>query len=139
MVGHFTVVLCPPVGGSLQLPILEVIELVTLAALVACAVWFARRSLPAGLLLRQKRTEELVAGCQVEVEAVVAERASWKAQGERLAEEVSTYLDQIERKRASTTAAASRIQAAKEVGATPDVGGMSRVDQVAYARKYFGN
>jgi len=124
-------------GGPLTLPILEVLELVALGSLVACAVWFARRSLPAGLLARQKRVEELVAGAQVEVEAIVQERASWKAQGERLAEEVSTYLDQIERKRASTTAAASRIASAKDQGRAPDLSGMSRHDQVSYARKYF--
>jgi len=124
-------------GGSLQLPILEVIELVAIASLVACTVWFARRSLPAGLLARQKRVEELVAGAHIEVEAIVQERAAWKAQGERLAEEVSTYLEQIERKRASTTAAASRIKAAQDTGAAPDLNSMSRVDQVSYARKFF--
>jgi len=126
------------VGGSLQLPILEVLELVSLVALAACTVWLARRSLPAGLLLRQKRVEELVAGCGIEVESIVQERAAWKAQGERLAEEVSTYLDQIERKRASTTAAASRIAAVKGNGEPPNVDTMSRPQQIAYARKVFG-
>jgi len=133
------VVICPPVGGPPLIPLLEVFELVILASLVACTVWLARRSLPAGVLLRQKRVEELVAGCTVEVEAIVQERAVWKVQGERLAEEVSGYLDQIDRKRASTTAAASRMKSAQEATNGPvDFGSMSRTDQVSYARKHFG-
>lgn len=125
-------------GGSLQLPILEVLELVSLAALVACTVWLALRSMPAGLLARQKRVEEVAARVTVEVESIVAERATWKAQGERLAEEVSTYLDQIERKRSSTAAAASRLKANQELAAPPRVESMSRVDQIAHARRVMG-
>jgi len=133
------VVICPPVGGPPLLPLLEVFELVVLASLVACTLWLARRSLPAGVLLRQKRVEELVAGCTVEVEAIVQERAVWKVQGERLAEEVSGYLDQIDRKRASTTAAASRMKSAGEANAArPNIGALSRTDQIAYARQHFG-
>ena len=129
----------PRMGGPLQIPLLEVIELVVLASLVACTVWLARRSLPAGVLLRQKRVEELVAGCTIEVEAIVQERAVWKVQGERLAEEVSGYLDQIDRKRASTTAAASRMKSASEANARPtNLAAMSRTDQIAYARSHFG-
>ena len=51
---------------------------------------------------------------------------------ERLAEEVHGYLDQVERKRASTAASASRLK-----GNGPEavnVGQLSRAEQIAWAR-----
>jgi len=124
------------VGGALQVPVLEVVEIVGLLALAACTGWLALRSLPAGLRSRQDHVEEVTAGLSVEVQAIVAERATWRAQGERLAEEVSTYLEQIERKRSSTAAAASRLKKKEEVGQAPiDAANMSRSDQIALARR----
>jgi len=129
------VVDCPPVGGPL-LPLLEVVEIAVILALAACTGWLALRSLPAGLRSRQNHVEEVTAGLSVEVQAIVAERATWRAQGERLAEEVSTYLEQIERKRSSTAAAASRLKKKEENGqATGDPANMSRADQIALARR----
>lgn len=126
----------PPVGGTLQVPVLEVIEIVGLLALAACTLWLALRSLPAGLISRQRHIEEVTAGLSVEVQAVVAERATWKAQGERLAEEVSGYLDQVERKRSSIAASASRLKAKDGEGVKVD--SLSRVDQIALARRQLG-
>jgi len=124
------------VGGSLQVPVLEVIEIVGLLALAACTGWLALRSLPAGLRSRQDHVEEVTAGLSVEVQAIVAERATWRAQGERLAEEVSTYLEQIERKRSSTAAAASRLKKKEEIGQTSgDPAQMNRAEQIALARR----
>lgn len=119
------------------IPLLEVVELVLIAALLACTAWLFVRSLPAGLDFRQKRIEAISAELSSQVAAIVDERAVWKAQGERLAEEVSTYLEQIERKRSSTAAAASRI-AAVQTRAAPDIGSMSRAQQIAHCRDVMG-
>ncbi len=131
-------VLWLPVGGPLQLPVLDVAVLVTLVSLVASTAWLAVRSVPAGLLARQKRVEEIAAGVQVQVEEITSDRATWKAQGERLAEEVSGYLDQIERKRASTTAAASRLKGLKDANGGLKVEEMSRAQQIARCRQLAG-
>jgi hypothetical protein len=125
-------------GGSLQLPILDVRVIVSLLGLGACTVWLALRSQPAALTSRQKRVEDVVAGFGVELETISSERATWKVQGEKLAEEVSTYLDQIERKRASTAASASRIAAVTGKNGAEDVGSMSRQEQLNYVRSKFG-
>jgi hypothetical protein len=120
------------------LPVLEVLEIVAIAALTACTVWLGVRSLPQALIERQKRVESAVATFRTELETITGERAAWKAQGERLAEEVSTYLEQIERKRSSTAAAASRIAGAQATAAPPDINSMSRAEQIAYCRQTMG-
>ncbi len=117
--------------------VLIVAEIVVFLSLAGCTVWLASRSLPAGLDARQKRIEAISAELSSQVAAIVDERAAWKAQGERLAEEVSTYLEQIERKRSSTAAAASRIAAVREPG-PPDIGSMSRAEQIAHVRSVMG-
>lgn len=123
------------VNGPL-LPILEVFELVALVGLAACTVWLALRSFPAALQSRQKRVENIVEGLRTELAQIVDQRTAWKAQGERLAEEVSTYLDQIERKRASTAASASRLKRSQTENAEPiQPNQMSRGEQLEYARR----
>jgi len=119
-----------------MLSLFQVLELVAFSSLAACAVWFARRSLPAALIERQKRIEAVVERFRTDLEAVVAQRTEQKLQGERLAEEVSTYLDQIERKRSSPTAAASRIAA--KMPQPINVGAMSRHEQIEYLRRQTG-
>jgi len=117
-----------------QVPLLEVFELVVLAALAGGTVWLVVRSLPATLEARQKHLETVVAGFSARLTEIVDERAVWKLQGERLAEEVETYLGQIERKRASTAASASRI-AGTQAAAPVDVSKMPRADQLRWARQ----
>ena len=114
-------------------PLLEVFELVVLATLTAGTVWLMVRSMPASLEARQKRIEAISAQLASKVGEIVDERAAWRLQGERLAEEVEGYLGQIERKRASTAASASRIAG----GAAPPVAvdKMPRADQLAWARR----
>ena len=87
---------------------LDVAVLVAISSLVACNWWLIARSLPQALIERQKRVETLVEQFRTEVQSIAAERAEQRVQGERLAEEISTYLEQIERKRSSTAASASR-------------------------------
>lgn len=120
------------------IPVLEVFELIALAILASCTVWLVVRSMPATLETRQKRIEAISAELASKVAEIIDERAAWKLQGERLAEEVSTYLDQIERKRSSTAASASRIAAAKPA-APADVSSMSRAQQIAHVRRALGD
>lgn len=115
--------------------VLEVFELVALATLAACTVWLLTRSMPVALESRQKRVEEIAAKSAASVAEIVDERAVWKAQGERLAAEVEAYLDQIERKRRSTAASASRLTTLKE---PPKLETMSRAEQIALARSRAG-
>lgn len=115
---------------------LEVFELVAISGLIGCTVYLFRASLPATLESRQKRLEAISAELSARVVEVVDERAVWKAQGERLAEEVSTYLDQIERKRRSTAASASRVTAAQEPQIK--VEDLSRAEQIAHCRRLAG-
>jgi len=119
---------------------LIVVSIIAILALAACTVWLTIKSLPAGLESRQKRFEAKVADLATRVAEIVDERSVWKAQGERLAEEVSGYLEQIERKRSSTAAAASRIagrqpQLQQE---RPNLGTMTRSEQIAHARAQLG-
>lgn len=116
--------------------VLEVFELVAISTLAVCTVWLITRSLPATLEARQKRIEAISAELASKVAEVVEDRTLWKLQSERLATEVETYLGQIERKRASTAASASRLapQNAKPVS----IDKMSRADQIAMARQRAG-
>lgn len=123
----------PTVWDAPLISLLEVFELVALASLAACTVWLVFRSQPAALDARQKRVETISAALATKVDGIVDERAIWKVQGERLAEEVHTYLEQIERKRSSTAASASRI-AGVQAAAAPDISSMSRNEQIALAR-----
>ncbi len=116
------------------IPLLEVFELVVLAALAAGTVWLVVRSLPATLEARQKHIETVVAGFSTRLTEIIDERAVWKLQGERLAEEVETYLGQIERKRASTAASASRIAGTQPAAQVP-IEKMPRSDQLKWARR----
>ena len=113
--------------------IIEIFELVMIFSLAACTAWLARRSMPATLEARQRRIEAIPAEVSAKLAEIMDERALWKVQGERLAEEVHGYLDQIERKRSSTAASASRISAAQP--AQVRVEDMSRAQQIAYARR----
>lgn len=122
----------PPVLDVPLISALEVFELVAIAALAGCTAFLFRRSMPATLESRQKRIEAISAELSSRVVEIVDERAVWKAQGERLAEEVSGYLDQIERKRRSTAASASRIQADTE---PVEVSKLPRAQQIAMARR----
>lgn len=123
-----------PVLDVPLISVLEVFELVCLAGLTACTVWLVRRSLPATLETRQKRIETVVADFGAQLAAIGDERALWKVQGERLAEEVETYLGQIERKRSSIAASASRIDRAPAAGQAVKPSDLSRADQLAWAR-----
>lgn len=117
--------------------VIEIFEIVMIFSLAACTGWLVTRSLPQALIERQKRVEGVVEQFRTELQSIVAQGAEQKVAGERLAEEVSTYLDQIERKRSSTTAAASRIAAAspQSVPQPVNVAALSRNDQIAYARR----
>jgi len=126
-----------PVWDAPLISALEVFELIALASLAACTVWLLFRSYPSALDGRQKRVEAISAELASQVAAIVDERAVWKLQGERLAQEVSTYLDQIERKRSSTAASASRIKGA-QLEAAPDIASMTRNEQIALARRSIG-
>jgi len=125
----------PSVWDAPLISLLEVFELVALASLAACTLWLVVRSYPSALDGRQKRVEAISAELASKVAEIIAERAVWKLQGERLAEEVETYLGQIERKRSSTAASASRIAAVQ-----PEVKleNMSRNEQIAMARRAMG-
>ena len=115
----------------------RVAGIVGFLTLGACTGWLTLRSLPAGLEARQKRLETIVAGYKTDLAAIADERTAWRVQGERLAEEVSTLLDQVERKRSSTAASASRIKAAAEPEpVSPE--NMSRADQILWARHMAG-
>ena len=120
------------------LTVAEVVILVSLASLTACTVWLAVRSLPQALIERQKRVEAIVEQFRTEVQSIGAERAEQRVQGERLAEEVSTYLDQIERKRSSTAASASRLAAVQTQFQQPDIASLSRADQIDHMRRNSG-
>lgn len=117
--------------------VIELFEIGMILALAACTVWLGVRSLPQALIERQKRVEGVVEQFRTELQSFVADRAAWQAQGERLAEEVSTYLDQIERKRSSTAAAASRLAATNPnlVPAPVNAASMSRAEQINYMRR----
>jgi len=119
------------------IPLLEVIELVAIFFLAAGTIWLFVRSLPAALESRQKRVEQLVAQFHTDLAQISDERALWKVQGERLAEEVEGYLGQIERKRASTAASASRISTT-QAGPQIPIDKMPRADQLAWARRQAG-
>ena len=116
---------------------LDVLILVSLASLVACTAWLTIRSLPQALIERQKRIEAVVEQFRTEVQSIAAERAEQRVAGERLAEEVSTYLEQIERKRSSTAASASRI-AGVQNQQPPNLATLSRSDQIDYMRRNSG-
>jgi len=117
----------------LDLPqLVEIFEIVAICLLVACTAWLVRRSMPATLEFRQKRIEAISAELASKVGEIVDERAVWKLQGERLAEEVEGFLGQIERKRASTAASASRIDKGGAAQVKP--ADLSRADQLAWAR-----
>lgn len=116
---------------------LDVLVLVSIASLLVCNGWLLRRSLPQLLIERQKRIEADIEGFRTEVQSIAAERAEQRVQGERLAEEVSTYLEQIERKRSSTAASASRI-AGVQRQQPPDLANMTRADQIAHLRRMSG-
>jgi len=115
-----------------MLPALEVFEIVSLVALAACAVWLTRRSMPARLEFRQKRIEGIVAEFDARVTEIVEAGAAQRVQFQSMAQEVETYLGQIERKRASTAASASRLSASAE---PVKVENLSRADQLAWARR----
>jgi len=117
--------------------VLEVFELVSIATLAACTVWLIVRSMPATLEARQKRIEGISAELASKVAEVEADRTLWKLQSERLATEVETYLGQIERKRASTAASASRMAPAGNAKPV-SIDKMSRADQIAMARQRAG-
>jgi len=119
------------------LTLLDIVVLMLLASLGACTWWLVVRSLPQALIERQKRVETLVEQFRTEVQSIGAERAEQRVQGERLAEEVSTYLEQIERKRSSTAASASRI-AGVQNQRPPDLASMTRADQIAHLRRMSG-
>ncbi len=131
----------PPGGlelglAELSLPlVLEVLELVAIVALGAGAWLLHTRTAPAQLERRQKRVEGLVADFGAQLDAIISQRAAWKAQGEALVEEVSTYFDRIERKRASTAASASKVAAA---AAPQNVNELPRGQQIALARRHIG-
>jgi len=119
-----------------MIPWFEVVEIGVLASLVACNTWLVVRSLPAALIERQKRVEGVVEAFRTEVQTITAQGAEQRVAGERLAQEVSTYLDQIERKRSSTAASASRMASAQPPAI--NVAQMSRADQIAYLRRSNG-
>lgn len=130
-------VLFLPVGGSpLLLPWLEVVELVLIAALVACTVLYWLRTSPVALERRQRHVESTVAGLGTQVDEIASQRAVWKAQGEALVEELQGYFERIERKRASAASAATRAERALENG--PQGREMTRVEQIEDARARFG-
>ena len=119
------------------LSILEVFELVALAFLGLGMVWLMVRSMPATLETRQRHMEGVVSSFDTRLTEIVDERAVWKLQGERLASEVETYLGQIERKRASTAASASRMAGAQNPQPV-SIDKMSRGEQIAMARRRSG-
>ncbi len=118
--------------------LLEVFELIALASLGACTVWLAVRSLPQALIERQKRVEAIVATLSTRVAEFADERVALKVQYTALGEEVENYLGQIERKRSSTAAAASRIAGVQALAGPPNVASMSRSDQIAHLRRQTG-
>jgi hypothetical protein len=120
------------------IPLIDVLEIVAIAALAVGTVTLAVRSLPSGLIARVRRAETIVAEFKTDLAAIVDERTAWRVQGERLAEEVGTMLDQVERKRSSTAAAASRMKLAGEHAAAPRIEDMSRAQQIQHARRSMG-
>ncbi len=115
--------------------VLEIVELVAILALGAGAWLLHTRTAPAALERRQKRVESQVVEFGTQVDSIVAQRATWKAQGEALVEEVETYFERIEKKRASTAASASR---AAQAAAPVDVSALPRGQQIAIARRASG-
>ncbi len=115
--------------------VVEIFELVVIGLVGAGAWWLYTRSAPATLERRQKRVENQLVEFGTQLDAIVAQRASWKAQGEALVEEVSTYFDRIERKRASTAASASKVAAA---AGPVDVTKLPRGVQIQMARQKTG-
>ena len=119
------------------LSILEVFELVALSFLGLGMVWLMVRSLPATLEGRQKRIEGIVSGFDTRLTEIVEAGAAQRVQFQTIAQEVETYLGQIERKRASTAASASRI-AGTQNPAPVSIDKMSRAEQISMARKRMG-
>jgi len=116
----------------------ELTVLVALASLGACTAWLLLRSMPATLEARQKRVEAVVAALGTRVAEFSDERVALKVQYTALGEEVENYLGQIERKRSSTAAAASRIAGVQALAGPPNLASMSRSDQIAHLRRQSG-
>lgn len=130
-------VFLPPVGGALQLPLVEVVELVAIAGLVACTVWLGRRGTPATLERRQKAVERTCAELGATVDETSALRATWRADLERVSATVEDYFARIEKKRASIASSTSRAERAAANAQPAAISELPRAQQIELARRAF--
>ena len=129
--------------GLAEIPIALVVSVVELCAIVAICVgtvllW--RRSAPAALEKRQRQVETSCLELGTQVEKIASQAGAWKVASETVLEEVETYFDKIERKRASTSASASRLSALQGNAGAPgaDLSKLPRAEQIRAARAMHG-